>query len=359
MELPPIFQREFAVAVRRAQLAAERHARRFFPALGVLFLLIGCFYADFIRLFPRMFWVFLGILPFFTFALPLVLWNCFYLLYAVKCPHCGFRFRRSGPAVALHRCPRCYGRLFRPESFKYLNLPPRPRPPELSLSVGSVLCLFVLIILLRHSDTVRLSFDLLVSWPWWLNGGFLLLFPLLHFGIGQLPIPQWKRKCCPVCGEFPDSESLRYTGNCSVCGSRIDPGWPPPEPEPGAELPALTAYVHYRKLLNRGTTTEILLFLLYWCNFGWIARLFLPFEILNAVLFLASPLLLLIGMFLMQQHLQHRHGILEVCPYCTGRSRWLKFFAVATLHRTYLRCTVCRRQLVQIPAGENRPAQSE
>ena len=69
MELPPVFQREFVIAVRRAQLAAERHARRFFSVLGVLFLLIGCFYADFIRQFPRMLWVFLGILPFFTFAL--------------------------------------------------------------------------------------------------------------------------------------------------------------------------------------------------------------------------------------------------------------------------------------------------
>ena len=70
-------------------------------------------------------------------------------------------------------------------------------------------------------------------------------------------------------------------------------------------------------------------------------------------------MLLLIGMFLMQQHLQHRHSILEACPYCTGRSRWLKFFAVATLHRTYLRCTVCRRKLVQMPDDGERPVQSE
>ncbi len=359
MELPPVFQREFVIAVRRAQLAAERHARRFFPVLGVLFLLIGCFYADFIRQFPRMLRALLGILPFFTFALPLVLWNCLCLLHAVKCPHCGFRLRRSGPAVALHRCPRCYGQLFRPESFKHLDLPSAPRPVKLSLNVGSVLCLSVLIILFRLSPVIRPSFDLLVSWPWWLNGVFLLLFPLLHFGIGKLPLPQWKRKRCPVCGEFFDSESLRYTGNCSVCGSGIDPDWPPPEPEPGAELPALTAYAHYRKLLNRGTTTGIIFFLFCECSFSWIVQHFLPFEILNAVLFLASPMLLLIGMFLMQQHLQHRHSILETCPYCTGRSRWLKFFAVATLHRTYLRCTVCRRKLVQMPDDGERPIRSE
>ncbi|MEI3038422.1 MAG: hypothetical protein V8T90_05055 [Victivallales bacterium] len=222
-ELPT--QEEFVRDVRSREIAGERIGLRCFICAGLLYLVAGFYFPAivagfkkcngisdlFVLLFPFVFAVFIpaGIVSFLDPS------------RHIRCPHCRRKIKRPELAIALHACPTCHKRLFTSETFDRLELP-RKRSLFHGLSFAFILSLLIFWICLKW-----ISFDLTAVGGWVLiaDGIGLLFIPIIYHVTGTKIFLSRNRKTCPVCGESYDSHHFRYTGNCSICGSKIDSEW--------------------------------------------------------------------------------------------------------------------------------------
>lgn len=229
-------QEQFVRLVRERENEAERFIAWSCAGFGVAYIVIGLFFfrqlGDFSR---NLLWM-LPMGACFTCGLAgeVCRW-----LFQVRCNHCGKRLNDSELAVALHRCPHCNAKLFEEQSLSGIALP----QSYTTVRPGLYLIVFVLLFSWGWLKWSGDDFDIVSGLRWTLvaTGAGLTLFPLaLKYSKGRWikRLQVSKQNVCLVCAEQFREMYLRYTGNCSVCGSRIDPDWPPPEPEPVADLPA-------------------------------------------------------------------------------------------------------------------------
>lgn len=175
-------------------------------------------------------------------------------------------------------------------------------------------------------------------------GIVLLLLPLIHRLGRKLKLPFDRRMPCPVCGEKPHAMHLQYTGNCSVCGSQIDPEWPPAEPDPVAALPTweeLRRFGRWQSVLSLAVIVIACLLLLFGISKGKMEQKWLTNAgIISAIVVFFVGIMLAAYCSARQCHLPRR------CPYCLGKSSQ-NLHAQMSAFRRYGRCPNCRRRLIR------------
>ena len=281
------------------------------------------------------------------------------LLTFQRCPHCHrwYFFWRS-ELVAGNQCPYCRNRLYIPGKIG-------EQPYEKPSCEGIVYIYFVLATLLLSalaciSIIMNTSESgLLYTQLTWIGVGtaWIILFPvsvrLYNKFICHQREKDRRKNVCPHCHEYYDPLILRMSGNCSYCGSQLDSEWPPPEPEPLADLPTLREVCAAKSK----TVSLVSLLLLFGYFLFSIMQLCLPEEHVLQAIPSFFPWGIAVFIIFLAIHFFRFRRIAKVflrCPYCHfGPFRILKEppdwnTAGRDCHSAYfLRCPNCRRKLVR------------
>ena len=227
-------QEQFVRTIRNLEIERDQVCAWLCAGLGILYIIIGIFFfQSFANYSKTLFSLFSVFCSLFTYGLGECLCNW---IFSARCPICGKRWIDVGLTIALHSCPYCHHKVFTEQTFSQIHLPELHSIKRVSLySFLILLIIFLILVMGSESDEILSVF----RWMMIYSGCVLLLSPLtLMFSKKWGQGLSFMNKRCPVCGERGVSAHERYTGNCSVCGSRTDPDWPPPELEPIANLPA-------------------------------------------------------------------------------------------------------------------------
>ncbi len=232
-ELPT--QEQFVRFVRDREIKRAKTAAWICSGFGFTYIIIGVFFFLQLVRYSDDF-AFLFFAPCFSWGLAKIFGEW---IFPIRCSVCGKRLKDSSLAIALHSCPRCHHKLFSEQFFSRITLP-ELRSVEQMMLYSFLLSFLLLLLLLKWADWTGRAPNMIQYFQWILivGGVLLALGPIvLRFCKKRSPGLRFKSKRCPICGELDVFIHRHYTGNCSVCGSQIDPDWPPAEPEPLADLP--------------------------------------------------------------------------------------------------------------------------
>ncbi len=359
-ELPN--RERFVRAVRNREIDGVNFIRRFAFIQGAFFVAFGCFFpvlsylaAEDWKSVPLILALLspLLIMPFVS-VCGMFAELIFY--ETVCCPHCGKRFLKKISAAG-NICPGCSLPLYRNEYFSHLNLPER-QPDILQayvfflhlLMFGATMAIAVVVTHLQISYMQVTWIAIGILW--------MMIFPVwisvYRFYMRKFTKPSGE-KICSVCDEAYSPLVLRMSGNCSVCGSQLDPDWPPPEPEPLAELPTRTELT---AVINDKTEIPFSIFMIGYFIFSGIQFLLPQDHILRSIPGIVpwGGITLLILYFLyrnLYRGLWKKTKVLRKCPYCKfgsftiekKREVWNTGSAIPQYTRYFLRCPKCRRKL--------------
>ncbi len=342
MELPS--QREFVLRVRGRSVRYHRLLLVLTVLIGAVMIRLGSG-ENGIRLF-----VFLHRHFFDDFQMELVLpllsiLSLYFLLLLLmfpflllRCPDCRRRYLWTPRIMAGGECPVCGKRLFHAETLHEITL----LRPDFSLFQGTfyyiiALMLPALFTVYYLSHDIPLAFYLQVFWL--LSGTIFLCYPL-YIRIFERITARKQKHACPVCSEELSDFILKMSGNCHNCGSRIDHGFPPEEPEEAPELPTLRE-VEESAIRNRKRDNLLFLLLLLWCNLC----LWGPFPCLPLFPIGVLPLVLLgYAIFYFIHRPPRSMRVFRRCPYCKTWIGGNHCFQYALCFR---RCPKCFRRLVK------------
>lgn len=301
----------------------------------------------------------IGGLPMILFFLLIVCDGIRILLSAFqRCPHCHrWYYFWCSELVAGNQCPYCRNRLYIPGK---IGEQPYAKPS----CEGIVYIYFVLATLLL-SGLACISFvmnasesGLFYTQLTWIGVGtaWIILFPVSVWLYNKFICHQReedpRKNVCPHCHQYYDPLILRMSGNCSSCGSQLDSEWPPPEPDPLAELPTLREV----RAAKQSKTASFVCLLLFGYFLFSVIQLCLPEEHVLQAIPSFFPWGIAVFIIFLAIHFFRFRRIVKVfwrCPYChfgpfriqkkppewnpTGRDCHSAYF---------LRCPNCRRKLV-------------
>ena len=289
------------------------------------------------------------------------------LLGFQRCPHCHrWYFFWRCELVAGNQCPYCRNRLYIPGK---IGEQPYEKPScEGIVYIYFVLATFLLSALACISIIMNTSESgLLYTQLTWIGVGtaWIILFPvsvrLYNKFICQQREKDRRKNVCPHCHEYYDPLILRMSGNCSSCGSLLDSEWPPPEPDPLADLPTLREVC----VAKQSKTVSLVSLLLFGYFLFSIIQLCLPEEHVLQAIPSFFPWGIAVFIIFLAIHFFRFRRIAKVflrCPYCHfGPFRILKEppdwnTAGRDCHSSYfLRCPNCRRKLVRDENEEGYP----
>lgn len=277
-----------------------------------------------------------------------------------RCSHCHRLYIWRSYLVAGNQCPYCRNLLYLPGKIGEL---PYAKP-----SYEAIVYIYFVHVTLLLSSLVCISFimkasenRLLYTQLIWIGVGmaWIIVFPAFIWLYNKFTCCQRKKdrreNVCQVCHEYYDPLILRMSGNCSSCGSRLDPEWPPPEPEPLADLPT------FREVCaaKQNKTVLLVCLLLFGYFLFFVIQLCLPEEHVLQAIPSFFPWGIAVFIIFLVIHSYRFRRIVKVfgkCPYChfgsfgfqkktpewnpTGRDcNSVKYY--------FLRCPNCRRKLVR------------
>lgn len=142
---------------------------------------------------------------------------------------------------------------------------------------------------------------------------------------------------CPNCGEMPHAALLNLTGNCSCCGSCINPL--PPESEPIAKLPTASQYKKRQMIYAGLVFCGSFCFIFGIMKIEQFSLITFSFITIGGILFLV-----ILGWVVFYFHDRSTHYPHQ-CPYCKTDDTLIQ-------SRGFYRCRHCRRKLVRDDAGK-------
>lgn len=275
-----------------------------------------------------------------------------------RCSYCHRWYFWRSELMAGNQCPYCRNRLYIPGKIGKL--------PYVKPSYEEIVYIYFVLATLLLSGLACISFvmnasesGLFYTQLMWIGVGmaWIILFPVSVWLYNKFTCCQRKKdrreNVCPVCHEYYDSLILRMSGNCSSCGSQLDPEWPPPEPEPLADLPTLREVCASKQ----SKTAFFVCLLLFGYFLFSVIQLCLPEEHALQAIPSFFPWGIAVFIIFLAIHFFRFRRIVKVfwrCPYCHfGSFRILKEppdwnTAGRDCHSVYfLRCPNCRRKLVR------------
>ncbi len=304
--------------------------------------------------------LFLGMTAFFI--APLLILISY--LFAPACPHCHRKLLKPHIQTASGLCPHCHQILFDRMKLNQIELPPHNPYLNPVFFQGTTLILSVILFsALQFLDAetllARLSILLVIE-------GILivavLILPLLYYRLRE------KRRC-GICNSVVSEDIADMTGHCSACGSPVNKPWPPPEPEPIAELPTWEELQQHRreirKMIGIATVTAIVIIAVSFL-------LMLSFENRDTIFYIivtggiiAVPVGIAYYTHLriekMTKAKARKFHVYDHCPYCQNKPQKMVTEIVSIVldveeekqrrHRLdlnlYGRCRKCRRRLIR------------
>ena len=341
-ELPT--QSEFVRAVREREIQQEKIVTWICVGFGFAYLVLGTF---FIRILiwasPYPWRNSIAGFPLISWCVPFIVGFPFYKLYAPRCHSCQTKFTDPGLAVALRHCPHCHEELFRAATLANVSL---PRTYPLFTTGVLVVGLFTCGILadgfymfMSSADIAQTAVDS-IQFLMLYSGFCLLCFPVLKYVKVKKTYP--KSLPCKICGESFSFKHLRYTGNCSVCSSPLDPEWPPAEPEPLAEL--FTREHVQKKDKLQSIQSVIIIGMMFICIFiplFWV-RIFSRDETIQLFTVIFGLIFWIVCILVLGRK-QEKWGMTISCLYEQDKSVLLSWKFLSY----YGRCPNCRRKLVR------------
>ncbi len=284
---------------------------------------------------------------------PLILASLFQYLLSPKCPNCSNHLLFPSIQLASGFCPHCRKRLFKNIVLTGIKLPHDSLVKIHDFALYTMLSFIVVscIIIYPIIQYIKEYYWEIIGAFIFLEGAASLLFPFYVFFLSRFK--RWrtaKLPKCKVCGETLWKDVLTLTGNCCNCGSPNDPDWPPPEPEPIADLPTWQEFSSYQ---GKFGLSFIISFLVAFALSG--IMFFIGFkhtESYGMYLILAGFLLLFPTFISVPVYMEHQAKkkrdkslVHYECPYCGSSSLPL---------RNFERCLKCRRRLIKrTDADEN------
>lgn len=358
-------QIEFLHNIWERGIRDDRFTRYFAFFQGVLFVVAGCYFPQLLRFAGRcispkyslaFYGTAVGSLCIGQIASAMLLWTVSVWRFSYRCPHCHRRFLWKFYLTAGNHCPYCRQALYVSKRIGHLPL------PEFTFYNQAYLCFLpvpMLICLACTSFIHEAPKALLYTQLAWIGAGILWIavFPLFAWGFGKTCRRAGTKKrqgnVCLVCGEHYDPLILRLSGNCSACGSLLDPDWPPPEPEPLAILPTVRDVCAARQ---SKADIYVLLFLVGCWLFDGIQQLLPKGHLLQVVPSLVPWGFLVFFLYFLIR-ISRFWKILKPfrkCPYCHFGLMWEKLPAwnpngrnVELYKYYFLRCPNCRRKLTR------------
>mgnify|MGYP000771450909 CR=1 FL=1 len=345
LELPT--QEQFVRAIRHWEIKQEKICTWLCVGFGVGYVIIGFYYIRLLVYAADYSWrSFVAVFPIGTaLFIPLALMCLYYEIARRRCPNCHHKIRSIDLAIALHGCPRCRQTLFFSEKLTRIDMPRRHSMLATGLEV--VLCymaglLLIGVYMVRASDIYAAMVDG-IQYMMFVTGISLMFFPLFKLWSVKFKNPFSPVTLCPVCGENANRIFQNLTGNCSICGSRSVPDWPPAEPEPVSDLPTMMQWLRWFELRHRWGVASlgVIPIIIFVYLLGILSHISA-----DQCMFLAGVILIIWLIIIFGGGITlHRYGqqihFSFACPYCRmihSGFRNIEYLA---------RCPRCRRKLVR------------